>query len=216
MSQPAATTDFELHKYAGEAGRFDYELYKRIQEQGNKDKKDWVWVREANIKFLSKYIAAALNRPVFGLCHGTRRGKEQEWFRKYLGCNVLGTEISETAEGNPHTIQWDFHQVKPEWLGAVDFIYSNSFDHTYDPEECINTWMSCIRGNGMCFIEHTNRHEHATELDPFGAAISNMPRLIRQWGKGKFCVRTILNAPKKPAGASYAKYLVIQNLSRKS
>ena len=26
-----------------------------------------------------------------------------------------------------------FPEVKPEWIGKADFIYSNSFDHSYDP-----------------------------------------------------------------------------------
>ena len=36
---------------------------------------------------------------------------------------MIDTEISETAEQFPNTIQWDFHKVKPEWLSSVDFIY---------------------------------------------------------------------------------------------
>ncbi|MEJ0015745.1 MAG: hypothetical protein WDN25_04115 [Acetobacteraceae bacterium] len=46
---------------------------------------------------------------------------------------MLGTEISDTATQSSTTIQWDFHEVKPEWLNSVDFIYSVSWDHRYDP-----------------------------------------------------------------------------------
>ena len=49
---------------------------------------------------------------------------EQEWFRKYLDIDVIGTEISDTASEFPNTIEWDFHETKPEWLNSVDFIYS--------------------------------------------------------------------------------------------
>ncbi|MBK6621188.1 MAG: hypothetical protein IPG32_10020 [Saprospirales bacterium] len=51
-----------------------------------------------------------------------------------MNCEVIGTEISDSASKFSHTIEWDFHEVKPEWIGRADFIYSNSFDHSYDPE----------------------------------------------------------------------------------
>ena len=65
------------------------------------------------MEYLSEYIRKNINIVKFGLCHGTRTGKEQEWFRKYLSCDVVGTEISETATQFPFTIQWDFHKSKP-------------------------------------------------------------------------------------------------------
>jgi hypothetical protein len=104
---------------------------------------------------------------------------------KYLDCQVIGTEISDTANEFPHTIQWDFHEAKNAWIDSVDFIYSNSFDHTCDPKKCLNVWMSCVREGGICILEHTSGHERATELDPFGAHISQMPYLILLWGEGK-------------------------------
>jgi hypothetical protein len=47
----------------------------------------------------------------------------------------MGTEISDTAGQFPYTIQWDFHKTKAEWIDATDFIYSNCFDHSYDPQK---------------------------------------------------------------------------------
>jgi hypothetical protein len=203
---------FELYRYRKPDGSFDYEQYRNAQVQGNRRKIRNVWVQEENISFLSDYISKTVPRVEFGLCHGTRRGKEQEWFRKYLGCEVIGTEISDTAEEFPHTIQWDFHEVKPEWKGAVDFIYSNSLDHSYDPAKCLRAWLSCIRQGGICIIEHTSRHEHASELDPFGVDIRILPYLILTWGEGDFCVRELLDAPARVGSLSYSKYLIVQNL----
>ena len=122
-----------LYKYLNGDGSFDYERYRRVQIEGNHRKLGNIWVAEENIAYLADYLRP--KNPRFGICHGTRRGKEQEWFRKYLQCEVIGTEISDTALQFPDTIQWDFHEVKPEWIGAVDFIYSNSFDHSYDPAD---------------------------------------------------------------------------------
>jgi hypothetical protein len=203
---------FALYRYLNSDSSFDYVKYCKIQEDGNKRKINNVWVIEENIAFLSNYIKSLIQFPQFGICHGTRRGKEQEWFRKYLGCNVIGTEISDTAENFPHTIQWDFHEVKPEWIDSVDLIYSNAFDHSYDPEKCLNVWMSCLREEGLCIIEHSSSHgpHGANELDPFGADIFLMPYLITMWGMGKFGVRQILTAPIKSDDVNHQYFIVIQ------
>jgi hypothetical protein len=204
--------DFRLHSYLKRDGSFDYDKYRRVQQEGNRRKIDYVWVVEDNIEFLSRYIKSVVPDPRFGICHGTRRGKEQEWFRKYLGCEVIGTEISDTAASFPHTIQWDFHRVRPEWINAVDFIYSNSFDHSYDPEGCLNAWMSCLRRGGICIIEHSSLHETqaANELDPFGADLQVMPYLITSWGNGEYGVRQLLRAPTKPDNLDHLHFVVIQ------
>jgi hypothetical protein len=203
---------FVLYHYLNKDGTFDYEGYRQIQEAGNKRKIDNVWAIEENIVFLSDYIKSIIDSPQFGICHGTRRGMEQVWFRKYLGCEVIGTEISDTAETFPHTIQWDFHEVKSEWVDSVDFIYSNSFDHSYDPEKCLNAWMSCLIPGGVCIIEHSSGHapRGASELDPFGAEIVLMPYLITTWGEGRYGVRELLTAPKKIDGLRYLYFIVIQ------
>ncbi len=203
---------YVLHNYVKQDGSFDYERYRLVQEEGNKRKINSVWVIEENIEFLANYIKQLVPHAQFGICHGTRRGKEQEWFRKYLGCEVIGTEISATATTFPHTIQWDFHDVKPEWLDAVDFIYSNSFDHSYAPEKCLNAWMSCVKPGGLCVLEHSSYHEPdgSSELDPFGASLCYMPYLITKWGQGKYGVRQLFPAPSKRGSLNHMHYIVIQ------
>ena len=200
---------FELYEYQTDDGSFDYEKYKKTQIDGNKRKIENIWVVEDNISYLSKFLKSKISKIEFGLCHGTRRGKEQEWFRKYLNSEVLGTEISDTASDFDNTIQWDFHDLKEEWINSVDFIYSNSFDHSYDPKKCLTNWMSCLRDGGVCIIEHTSGHEKSSKLDPFGASIYLMPYLILNWSNGKYCVTNILNAPTQEH--SYVNYLIIEN-----
>lgn len=206
------TRNYVLYKYLKPNGSYDLDEYRRIQIDVNKRKTGHVWVREENIEYLAQYIKQHLGNPKYGLCHGTRSGFEQLWFRKYLaGCEVIGTEISDTANLYPHTIQWDFHDVKDEWINAMDFIYSNSLDHSYDPEKCLNAWMSCIRANGICILEHSTLHESfaASKSDPFGADLVHMPYLITSWGKGKYCLREILPAPKKKANVKSLHFLII-------
>lgn len=201
-----------LYQYLKPDGSFDYERYRKTQIEGNKAKIGKVWVIEENIAFLADYLKNSNLNVQFGICHGTRRGKEQEWFRKYLDCEVIGTEISDNAEEFPYTIKWDFHEVKPEWLDAADFIYSNAFDHSYDPEKCLNAWMSCVRKGGACLIEHTSGHDAAgaSELDPFGADIAQMTYLVSRWGNGRYAVRQLLEAPVKKDDVHYCYFIVIQ------
>jgi hypothetical protein len=199
QGQQERTPLWKVHQYLKPDGSFDYEQYRQIQTAGNKQKIEWVWAVEGNIAFLAEYIKRVAGNPKFGICHGTRRGMEQQWFRKLLGCEVIGTEISDTAHQFPHTIQWDFHETKPEWLDAVDFIYSNSFDHSYDPERCLNAWMSCVRKGGVCILEHTSDDSPTSDgpLDPFKSELIAMPYLITTWGKGRYCVRELMKAPKQ-------------------
>ena len=204
---------FELYRYTKPDGTFDYERYRQVQTAGNKEKLGQTWAVEENIAFLSDYLAKHLGKVEFGLCHGTRQGKEQAWFKKYLKCDVLGTEISDTAGQFPDTIQWDFHEVKPEWLGAAGFVYSNSFDHSYDPEKCLQAWMSCVKPGGLCILEQSDVDECSSELDPFGAEFALLPYLVLTWGKGQFGVREILDAPAKiDDRLQYVRFLVIQKL----
>jgi len=207
--------DLVLYPYVKEDGSFDYESYRRIQTQGNKQKIDLVWVNEDNIAFLANYIKNHTENPKFGICHGTRRGKEQEWFRKYLNCEVIGTEISDTALQFPNTIQWDFHETKPEWIEKVDFIYSNSYDHSYDPEKCLNAWMSCLKKDRLCIIEFSSNDEPfkgdlADPLDPFRVRLPLLIYLITIWGKGRYGVRELLKAPGKSKVANFIYFIVIQ------
>ncbi len=170
----------------------DYSEYKEAQVQGNLESLDNVWVSEDNIRLLSEYIKKNVPNPKFGICHGTRGGKEQEWFRKYLGIEVIGTEISFTAAQFPHTIEWDFHKVKDEWIDNVDFIYSNSFDHSYDPKMCLDAWMKCIKKDGVCILEWTKAHIKSTKRDPFGGKKRNYKKLIQE----KYQIKDIISGKK--------------------
>lgn len=168
----------KLHKYQS------INEYKKIQSKGNKAKLGATWVFEDTIKTLAAYVKSNMPGQVFGICHGTRRGNEQRWFLENLdNAKVIGTEISDTATKFEHTIQWDFHEVKDEWIGNVDFIYSNSMDHSYDPKMCLDQWMKCIKKeSGVCFIEWTNQHNelHTSQYDCFGAAKEEYIKMIEE------------------------------------
>ena len=136
----------------------EYSEYVKNQTETNKRKIHRVFEYEENVKMLSNYIKTKIPTISNGICHGTRRGKEQDWFSKYLNCDIFGTEISETATKFPKTIQWDFHNIKDEWINNFDFIYSNSLDHSYDIPYCLSQWSKCLKNNGMLIICGTTAH----------------------------------------------------------
>lgn len=179
-----------LHDY-GEGG---YEKYKAVQIHHNKRKLENVWADKDTLQLIANYILKTIGKPKAGICHGTRRGYEQQEFSRLLGCEVIGTEISDTASQFPNTVQWDFHDQKEEWIGKFSFAYSNSLDQALNPEKALKTWTEQLTPDGLLFIEHTMAHsaEGASEMDPFGAHPYVMPYLIFQWGKGRYKLVDIL------------------------
>jgi hypothetical protein len=159
-----------------------YEQYVETQTQTNRRKLKKVWVTPKELRAVARYVRRHVPGASFGLCHGVRNGFEVRKLRDLLGIEVLGTEISDTANQFEHVIQWDYHEVKPEWRGAVDFIYSNSWDHSYDPERMLERWVSCLRPQGRCFLHWNSDYlrESAQGADCFSASLGEMKDLIRK------------------------------------
>lgn len=192
------TEEVSLFKYTDKDGRFDYEQYVKAQVSGNIQKLHHIWADEGYIHFLCSWMKKNLPSYAKGICHGTRNGAEMKYFRKHLEADVIGTEISPTAKKFANTIQWDFHDLKEEWYGNFDFIYSNSFDHSYNPEYCIKQWMLSLKKTGACFIEHSSADMGSSEMDPFGASYRSMQKLINYAGNGEFHVSTTLTPKVSP------------------
>lgn len=172
---------FVQHRYD------DYETYRKVQEEGNKAKLAAQFVKKEHIFFLAGWLqaqrAGAGAAITFGLCHGVRRGKEQAWFRKRLdGANVIGTDISDTAAQFANTVQWDFHDDNPIWQDRADFVYSNSWDHAYDPGKAFRAWVRCLKPGGWLLIDHTKGHtpKSSNVLDPFGATKDAVIRILTE------------------------------------
>lgn len=177
--------DMKLYRYGGEDG-FDLELYRKVQTEANKLKIKNQFVPEEHIAILSRYMLDQGAKPVTGICHGTRRGNEQVWFRQYLGpqAEVFGTEISDTATEFPHTIQWDFHEVDPAWLGKMDLVYSNSWDHAHDPERAFAGWISCLKPGGYLMLDHGWNYlpDRVSPMDPFGISEAGLVKMLNRLG----------------------------------
>ena len=128
----------------------NYEEYVSEQTRANKVKLANVWVQKGTLD----QIAQRVLHPRAIICHGTRNAAEQNFLKQIYGdIEIIGTEISETATQFPMTVQHDFHEQREEWIEHFDALYSNSFDHAYDPWKCIKTWGDQLKKGGMAFLE---------------------------------------------------------------
>lgn len=182
----------------------DYNDYKQAQSEANKKKIKNSYVDKNSIKYLvDYYVEKFKHRPKKILCHGTRRGLEQQYFKDFLGdgIEILGTEISDTATTYADTIEWDFHNVKYTWLNYYDIVYSNSFDHSYDPYKCIDQWMSCLNSNGVCIVEYSPLCDtKLTNVDCFAGSLDDYKKLFSK----KYTILDILdNKNIKDEGKSF-------------
>ena len=72
------------------------------------------------------------------------------------------------------------HEIKDEWVDKCDVIYSNSFDHTYDPIYCLNQWSKCLKPTGIIVLQFAENGHFIKNLidikkyspgDPFNAPL---------------------------------------------
>ncbi len=177
----------KVHEYK------NIEEYKEIQLRGHYNSREGVWAQEGDIEYITAYLKENfdVSNFSFGICHGSKIGVENGWFEKHLGIKMLGTDLGPPKDP-VNNIEWDFHEVKDEWIDAVDVIYSNAFDHSYDPKMCLTQWMKCIKKTGACFLEWTPWHGEANSgpVDPFGATLEEYKQLVVDCG---FEVKEILS-----------------------
>lgn len=129
----------------------NHEEYKSKQIEANLAKINNVWVEKSTIQKISGIQPNASKI----LCHGTRNGAEQKFFKEfYPDAEILGTEISPTAKNFPMTIEWDFHKDNPEWHNKFDIIYTNSLDHSIDPIQALTVWKNQLSSNGNLYLEY--------------------------------------------------------------
>jgi len=196
----------------------DYDEYVNSQIEACRKKHENVWVNEENIKFLAEYILTKLPLCRKGLCHGVRQGLEQLFFMKYLKSHfpdyeVIGTEIGVTdAE---YTVIWDFNKVNNDWQNKFDFIYSNSFDHAFNPEKTINVWAGQVGPGGLIILESDQRNEHTGEIskkinrtDPVSVRIDELIKLVPKWVPGAK-IKDVLPMPVINCG-NYQKSIIIE------
>ena len=178
----------------------DYDHYVKCQRLGFERKKNRCWAIKENIKTIAEYINMACSTE-YGLCHGTRGGYEQKWFAKYLKNNisVIGTEIGNSDVEN--TIRRDFNLVHEDLIQQFDFVYSNSFDHAFDPDKTINVWADQVKKGGLLILEWDERQEHrgciskgVNKTDPVSLTFEEIKNLLPIWCD-KLSLLTVLDMP---------------------
>ncbi len=165
----------KVHKYK------DYDDYVKWQIHTNKEKKDWVYVKEGTIEQIYRDRPSA----TMVICHGTRAGAEQRFFKKFLpNADVLGTEISDNATEYPMTIQHDFNFQKEEWIGKYDIVYSNCIDHSIDPKETLKTWSDQLSPVGRMYVEYCQNQSipGGNVNDPLDATNEEIESLLTDIG----------------------------------
>lgn len=181
--------DYYLHEYSS------YEEYRKTQIYHNKRKIAEVWADEGTLDLVIERTKKEFpNHPsLFALCHGTRNGFEQNYIASKLDVEIIGTDISETANRFSRSIQWDFHNQNKDWIGKCNIIYTNSLDQSWRPKSAVSTWLDQLTEGGLLFIEHTEAHgaRDAGEMDPFGANPIYMPYLLCDWFKHRIAIEII-------------------------
>ena len=157
----------------------NYKEYVQSQTEANVEKINLIHVAEDTIR---KIVESHNNSVECVLCHGTRNGAEQRFFKKfYPDAQVIGTEISHTATQFDMTVQWDFHKVKDEWCNYFDIVYSNSFDHSIDPVTALSVWRDQLNNQGKIYLEHSF-HVKSRSWDPLEIEVDELLKLFKQVG----------------------------------
>jgi hypothetical protein len=183
----------------------DYEEYKNTQIFWNKKKINHVWADKDSLKEISDFVNKNIFKEnIYGLCHGSRNGFEQEFFNINIkNSKTIGTDISETANNFKNSVVWDYHDTKDEWLNHFDFIYTNSLDQSYDPKKALTTWLGQIKNHGYIIIEHTDQHSvrASGKMDPFGVEANFFPYLLSKWFAHTISIKIIKSVKLNKASA---------------
>ena len=202
------TTDrlFKIYKYK------NYDEYKDTQIFFNKQKINKVWADENTLKIVSNFLKESIkSEKIKGLCHGSRNGFEQKCFIKEIpNAEVIGTDISDTANNYENSIVHDFHNEKKEWIDNFDFVYSNSLDQSYDPEKALNTWLNQIKKDRYIIIEHSDQHGVVSsgKMDPFGVEAGFFPYLLTEWFGHKISLKIIKSIKKNKNDAPVYFFII--------
>lgn len=130
------------------------------------------WVKPIELSMLAsriKYYGLAR-----GVCHGARTGAEVRTLRGLTGAYIFGTDISPTAKNYEFMIMADMNQVKPAWRNYFDFVYSNSFDHAFDPAVTIEAWKAQLKPGGFLFLHWSEEHAKVNKINRVGGSMQKL------------------------------------------
>jgi len=163
-----------------------YQDYRSVQISRNEAKADRLWMIKSEAKAIAEIVKNVNRKLSFGICHGSRNGKEVELLLGFLkGCKIIGTDIAPSADNIEHMICQDFHHPRPEWIGQADFVYSNSLDHALSPVIALGTWMDQLKPGGVLILSWSYSHSPrvVSDADCFGAWLYEYWELLSGFGE---------------------------------
>ncbi len=119
-------------------------------------------------RLLKERLAGApfLKRGMNVLCLGARQGTEVKAFHD-LGCFAVGLDLNPGVK-NLFVLHGDFHQVQfPS--ESVDVIFSNSFDHAFDPAKLMGEIKRLLKPGGKLVIEAIQGEAQETAPDHYAS-----------------------------------------------
>jgi len=84
------------------------------------------------------------------LCLGARQGTEVKAFHD-LGCFAIGIDLN-PGPNNKFVLPGDFHDVQFP-AECVDAVFTNSFDHSFDPQKLIREIQRLLKPGGVLIME---------------------------------------------------------------
>ena len=113
-----------------------------------------------------------------------------------------------------NSIQWDFHEINPDWVNKFDFVYSNSLDQSNKPKEALQVWLNQLKKDGILIVEHSNEHgpQGASEMDPFGVRPNVFSHLITGWFGHQITI-DFIKSIKSNSKLSIFIFLIKKNIS---
>ncbi len=173
--------------------KFDsYEEYIQAQFKTNQGKTGYPGFSDLELEACVNWLKAR-NLPMQrGLCHGARNGLEVGMFKRLIPeSHVIGTDLQPyhatkrpECKGSPddEVVVWDFSKQKTEWIGAWDFVYSNSLDHARFPPETLKVWLDQLKPGGVLFLQWVRWHKYLGGGDCFGAGRTEYEELVKLVG----------------------------------
>lgn len=166
----------------------DYDEYITTQIETTERKIGRVWARQDSIDIIARFLKKKKFKPLVGMCHGARTGEEIGFFKRHFKkCLIYGTDIAPVCKSDD-VILWDFNNTKESWIGRFDFLYSNSWDHLYDPKVGFKIWLKQVKRGGYLILEHSEQHidKKVDIVDSCGMKLSELVKYIGKIVKKNF------------------------------
>ena len=100
------------------------------------------------------------------LCLGARQGTEVKAFRD-LGCDAIGIDLM-PGENNPYVVKGDFHDLQFS-AQSMDVMYTNSFDHAFDPKKMLAEIHRVLKPDGRLIVEAVRGEAEAKGPDAYAS-----------------------------------------------